>query len=312
MPGRPLSCCRPIPISLARYVSGPGGGCAAGPGLTAWLNPQRRRPPPSVHTAWKFAAIPQQPWSITPYAPYRFFLQAIQRLAPRKVPEPIDELEPLERGSLVHEVQFELFRRLQAEDLLPVTMENLEMVRDLLDEIIDDVAAQFHEELQPAIERVWQDGIAGIRADLREWLRRVASDESGFVPSNFELAFGLASGRGRDRESRPDPVPLDCGIQLRGSIDLVERHADGRIRVTDHKTGKVRFPGNGIFAGGTVLQPVLYSLAAEKVFWAPSWSGSSNGAGGASRNRDSRVRPFRFEPVTSASCFAISRAGTRT
>ena len=198
--------------------------------------------------------------------PYRFFLHAVQRLAPRDMPEPIDELDPLQLGSLVHEVQFSLFRRLQAEDSLPVTMENLGNARDRLDRIIDTVAERFHEELRPAIERVWQDGIAGIRADLREWLRRVASDASGFVPSHFELAFGLTSGHERDRESRPDPVPLESGIQLRGSIDLVERHADGRVRVTDHKTGRVRLPQNGIFAGGTVLQPVLYALAAEKLF----------------------------------------------
>ena len=36
--------------------------------------------------------------------------------------------------------------------------------------------------------------------------------------------------------------------------------------MTDHKTGRVRLPQNGIFAGGTVLQPVLYALAAEKLF----------------------------------------------
>ena len=34
------------------------------------------------------------------------------------------------------------------------------------------------------------------------------------------------------------PVDLDCGIQLRGSIDLIERHPAGQIRITDHKTGK--------------------------------------------------------------------------
>ena len=154
--------------------------------------------------------------------PYRFFLHAVQRLAPRDMPEPIDELDPLQLGSLVHEVQFSLFRRSLAsrgaEDCLPVTMENLGNARDRLDRIIDTVAERFHEELRPAIERVWQDGIAGIRADLREWLRRVASDASGFVPSHFELAFGLTSGHERDRESRPDPVPLDSGIQLRGQL----------------------------------------------------------------------------------------------
>jgi ATP-dependent helicase/nuclease subunit B len=44
------------------------------------------------------------------------------------------------------------------------------------------------------------------------------------------------------------------------------RHRSGLMRVTDHKTGK--FDGNSgqIIAGGTSLQPLLYALAAEKMF----------------------------------------------
>jgi CRISPR/Cas system-associated exonuclease Cas4 (RecB family) len=61
-------------------------------------------------------------------------------------------------------------------------------------------------------------------------------------------------------------VGLDCGIQLRGSIDLVERHPSGLMRVTDHKTGKVNVNSDQIIAGGTSLQPLLYALAAEKLF----------------------------------------------
>ena len=47
-------------------------------------------------------------------------------------------------------------------------------------------------------------------------------------------AFGLASARDRDPGSLAEPVPLDCGIRLRGSIDLIERQGGGRLRVTDH------------------------------------------------------------------------------
>ena len=48
--------------------------------------------------------------------PYRFFLQAVHGLAPREVAEAIDELDPLQRGSLIHDVQFELFERLRARE----------------------------------------------------------------------------------------------------------------------------------------------------------------------------------------------------
>ncbi len=49
-----------------------------------------------------------------------------------------------------------------------------------------------HDELAPAIERVWLDGIESIRADLREWLRRAAEDPEHWRPEWFELGFGLS------------------------------------------------------------------------------------------------------------------------
>ena len=198
--------------------------------------------------------------------PYRFFLHTILRLAPREVPEPIDVMPPLQRGSLVHQVQYELFLKLDKDRLLPVTSDNLAEVRARLDAVLDDVAARFREDLAPAIDRVWTASVEDIRADLREWLRRLAEDDSGFVPWRFELAFGLQKTRDRDPASVAQPVALDCGIQLRGSIDLVERKDGGQVRVTDHKTGRVRMEPDATLAGGKALQPVLYALAAEKLF----------------------------------------------
>jgi hypothetical protein len=201
--------------------------------------------------------------------PYRFFLYAIHRLAPRVEPEPIDELDPLQRGALIHDVQFALFARLRRDGLLPIRPGTLAPAEEALDAVIAEVAARYHDELAPAIERVWHDGIAAIAADLREWLRRASLDDSGFVPRHFELSFGL-TGRSAERPADPRSVPgavrLDCGIELRGAIDLVERGSAGHMRVTDHKTGKFDGKVGQIVAGGTALQPLLYGLAAEKIF----------------------------------------------
>ncbi len=198
--------------------------------------------------------------------PYQFFLYAIQRLGPREMPEAIDQMDPLQRGALIHEIQFELFRRLQAENLLPVTAARIEWGRIILDEVIASVAAKHREELAPAIERVWEAGIDDLRADLREWLNRMSEDSSGFVPWRFEHGFGLPLGPERDERSTPEPVALDCGIRLRGSIDLVECRRDRCLRVTDHKTGRAAPDRGNVIFGGKILQPVLYALAAEKLF----------------------------------------------
>lgn len=197
--------------------------------------------------------------------PYRFALRAIVRLEAREDPEPIESLGALERGSLVHEVQFELLRELREAGLLPVRPANLEGARNRLDDTLDRVAARYRDELCPAIDRVWNDGIASIRADAREWLRRM-SEESEWVPRRFELAFGLVSHGERDAASVETPVALAIGLSLRGSIDLVEESVGGTLRATDYKTGKARVEAGTVIDGGTSLQPILYALALEQLF----------------------------------------------
>jgi RecB family exonuclease len=213
------------------------------------------------------------PTALQNYArcPYRFFLQAVHKLAPREVAEPIDELDPLQRGSFIHDVQFEVLKRLRAGRLLPVRPTCLDQAREVLDAVIEETAARYFDDLAPAIDRVWEDGIAAIRADLREWLRRASEDGSGYIPWYFEMSFGLG-GRDKRRHADPHSVPgavdLDCGIQLRGAIDLVEHHPSGLVRVTDHKSGKPEGKPGQLVNGGKTLQPVFYALAAEKLLGA--------------------------------------------
>jgi CRISPR/Cas system-associated exonuclease Cas4 (RecB family) len=198
--------------------------------------------------------------------PYKFLLFAIHRLSPRPSPEAIEEMDPLQRGTLVHEALYEVLDALRREDMLPVTPETLDHARARLDRVLDRIAARYKDELAPAIDRVWEGGIASIRADLREWLRRAAEDTT-WTPWRFELSFGLRQRRDPDTSSGEAPLALDCGIKLRGSVDLVERNGDGALRATDYKTGKVRAkPGVTVVDGGRMLQPVFYALALEKLF----------------------------------------------
>ena len=205
--------------------------------------------------------------------PYRFFLQAIHRLEPREEPEAIETIDPLTRGSLFADVQYEILSALREIEALPVTLETLDDAFDLLDEKLEEVAGKAHEKLAPAIERVWRDGIDSIRADLREWIRRAANDPENWRPEWFELGFGLSDREKADPRSSPKPVEIEGGLRLRGSIDLLERDPAGRIRVTDHKTGKVRAEKNFVIGGGKTLQPIFYALAAEKVLKEPIYAG---------------------------------------
>ena len=87
------------------------------------------------------------------------------------------------------------------------------------------------------------------------------------------MSFGLADPAGRDPKSRKDPVALPDGVLLKGSIDLVERHSSGMLRVVDHKTGRQPEPRPEMVGGGEVLQPVLYASAAEQMLGQPVQAG---------------------------------------
>ncbi len=176
----------------------------------------------------------------------------------------MEQMDPLTRGALFHSAQFELFRALASAKLLPVTQNELPAALDLADQVLDRVAAQYEDDLAPAIPRVWKSEIENLRTDLRGWLQQVAASHSDWMPVHFEFGFGLAPDPNRDPASTSQEAVILDGIRLRGSIDLIERHATSdALRVTDHKTGKSPKDRPQYVGGGAILQPLLYALAAE-------------------------------------------------
>jgi hypothetical protein len=195
--------------------------------------------------------------------PYQFLLATIHRLQPWDEPEPLVRMDPLTRGSLFHNVQADFYRRLQADHTLPVTPGTLPAAMQTLDRVLETVAAKYEEALAPAIDRVWRDEIAELRRDLRIWVQKLI-EETTWIPEYFEFSFGLHDD-GRDPRSLDDPIVVGGKFKLRGSVDLIERHAQfDALRVTDHKTGRNRSKPELIVGGGATLQPVLYSVAVEE------------------------------------------------
>lgn len=215
--------------------------------------------------------------------PYRFFLSAVMRLELRRELTAIEVVDPLTRGSLFHDSQFEILTKLKSVGLLPLSISQQKVVNisdvknktggpslatalELVDEVLERLSSDYEDRLAPAIPRVWEDSINGIRMDLREWLRRMAEDNGGWIPDKFELSFGLSDRgpRASDPASVDEPVEITGDLKLRGSIDMVERQAD-QYRVTDHKTGKARADKDTVVGGGKHLQPLLYALACQKL-----------------------------------------------
>ena len=213
------------------------------------------------------------------------------RLQLRREVSAIEVVDPLTRGSLFHEAQFEILTKLKADGMLPLTGEirkkqkvvdikagrarsaapaidgTIEGAFALVDEVLELLAAEYEDRLAPAIPRVWEDSINSIRMDLREWLRRMAEDNGGWIPDKFELSFGLSDRgpRASDPASVDDPVEITGDLRLRGSIDMVERQGTDRYRVTDHKTGKARADKDTIVGGANICSRYCTALACQKL-----------------------------------------------
>ena len=213
----------------------------------------------------RLAARTWSPSSLEHFAmcPYKFALHGIYKLRPREQSAPLEQLDPLTRGALFHEIQFQFFQEMTRAGLLPANEDRLAEALRQSDAVLDRVAAKYEEELAPAIPRVWRSEIEDLRTDLRGWLQHAARNDSDWMPTEFEKEFGGAH-----------PVALAEGVNLRGRIDLVEKHESREAyRVTDHKTGKRPDTIPRWVGGGRSLQPLLYGLVAEQLLGSPVEAG---------------------------------------
>jgi ATP-dependent helicase/nuclease subunit B len=206
--------------------------------------------------------------------PYQFYLAAVEGIEPRKEAVSIEQMDPLTRGSILHRVQAEFLRQLLDEGKLPISPANLSLALERLNKVIQQIEEEYREILFPAILRVWNDEIEGLRTDLHLWIQRMAENPSDWIPAHFELSFGISDGLQRDPSSVADVAVIAGRFKLRGIVDLIERRSsDGNLRVTDYKSGKDRTVSALQVGGGEVLQPTLYSLAVESFMKKPVTEG---------------------------------------
>jgi len=230
---------------------------------------------------------PYSPSALQHFAacPYRFYLTAILRLSVREVPEVIEMLDALTRGTLVHDIYAAVLRRLSGEGLLPTLADHVGEAHTIADAVLTEVAAEAKEALAPAIDLIWDTEIAAIRTDMHIWLGQLAVSSGTWIPAHFELGFGLPNREGLDPLSTPEPAVVTAhNFRLRGAIDLVERSATGtpKVRIRDYKTGEDRAKKSLVVGAGETLQPTLYALAAEQALGQPVsegqlWYASSRG-----------------------------------
>ena len=130
--------------------------------------------------------------------PYQFVLSSIYRLRPFEQPEPLQRMDPLTRGSLFHEIQASFFRALQSRcGVAGNRRRPSTRLASCSTRSSSRSGCRAHDELVPAVERVWQDELATIRRDLHAWLEYLARDGEDWLPVYFEFAFRSRAGRAR-------------------------------------------------------------------------------------------------------------------
>jgi RecB family exonuclease len=205
------------------------------------------------------AEAPMSATRLEAYAkcPRRFLYDRVLQVSRRTLPEEIWQMEPTERGTLVHAILEEYL------------LERLAGSARSLPRLLDIAEAQFasaQSRGRVGKALLWRMDRAAIRRDLI----RFHDEEGDLEPLAAELEFGS----GADGADPAVIVTLDDGraVSFKGKADRVDRTRSGELVVSDYKTGKQGML-SGLkkdpVAGGRLLQLPIYALAARARFGAP-------------------------------------------
>ncbi|HVQ28515.1 MAG TPA: PD-(D/E)XK nuclease family protein, partial [Vicinamibacteria bacterium] len=198
---------------------------------------------------------------------FQYLLQHVLRLEPALEPEERRRLDPLERGSLFHEVAELYLRERRERGELPIR-DSPEMQERLL-AMADEALERFVAGSPPRFTLLWEREKRLFRSSVLTWLSREAAMADRSTPAFFEMGFGMAVPEGSGEPHSPNPLVIDLGegrqLRVIGKIDRIDRRADGSLLLRDYKTGKAPRDDGGIFRGGKQLQIPFYVLAAQEL-----------------------------------------------
>ena len=212
---------------------------------------------------------PISPGRLETYAdcPFRFFVEYILDVRETEEPEIEEDIEAIEIGSQYHRVLSLLMGRLKEAGRLPITPDNIASILDDLDRIVK-------KEIKDRIRGRLPELVVRARVEsATEWLGQYLEEEAlttkdGFIPSLFEVDFGLSRGRGGDRHP---PLKIDLGkreILLSGRPDRIDINEDKkRFKVIDYKRkmAKSKKKLTTEIEKGLHFQIPIYMMAGEAV-----------------------------------------------
>ncbi len=205
-------------------------------------------------------------WMACPHAYFGRYLLDVE-----PVEEPGDEISitARDRGT-AHHAALDLFHQAVVDGALPQPGPQgwVGEHRDALAGFFDQVCERTERRGRTGRPAFWADERARMLDDLLTWLRH--DSEHVVARGSTVLASEMRFGADDDASIA---LPDGRRIRLKGSIDRVDRTRDGRLVVTDHKSGgKNKFKdmtADDPTVGATLFQLPSYAAAARERFGEP-------------------------------------------
>ncbi len=198
---------------------------------------------------------------------FQYLLEHVLHLEAALEPEERRRIDPLERGTLFHDVAERFLRERRDRGELPV--DDSPPSRARLLEMADQGLEKIVAGSPPRFTLLWEREKRSFRKLALAWLGREATHARRSSPAHFEVGFGLgeAPAGGEPHDPVPLEVPLgdDRTLRVSGKIDRIDRRDEGLV-LRDYKTGRAPKDDGRIFRGGRQLQIPFYILATEKIF----------------------------------------------
>lgn len=197
---------------------------------------------------------------------FRYFLAYVLSVRHQDDPERTVSLSMADRGTLLHEVleKFlgEMIQAGPPDPATPWTREQRQRARS----IAQDLFTEYEASGRTGRPVLWQT----MRADLLDLLDDFLHADNRYraganaTPTHLEFGFGMGQGHA-------PPLEVDIGdghlLRFRGMIDRIDHTTDGRVLISDYKTGAgkaYRKIDQDPLQGGTTLQLGIYADAVKQ------------------------------------------------
>ena len=216
------------------------------------------------------AGVPHSAGALQDWAtcPYRYFLGRVLRIEERDDPRDELQISALDKGSLMHDILDQFFRRTETR---PAPGEHWPASeRQRLETIATERLDEARLRGLTGRDLLWRRDRQRILDDLKTLLDR--DDDHRAREHTQQVASELVFGRLPHSQAEVELILAEGdSFQFRGMIDRVDHSTtDDRYIVIDYKTGR-EFPSasdlkKDPLVGGRVLQLPVYALAARQIY----------------------------------------------